>query len=100
MKKIIRGLVYRVGQAPVLTEVEDSLEGLQGVVGGYIEAVHISDSLALICNEEGKLIGLAPNRKLGRDTICGDFIVLASDDEGNFVSLSDDHVKFVQGMLP
>jgi hypothetical protein len=87
-------VAYKVGQAPSVLVLDGSLESLQGAVGGYIEAVSLSDNLVLICNEEGKLRGLSPNKPLGRDVICGDFLIVASDDEGDFVSLDENGVQF------
>lgn len=59
------------------------LEELQGIVGGYIECLNLSDGRLLVCNEEGKLKGLALNeratelvRKNGyNDYIVGDVLV-------------------------
>ena len=38
-----------------------SIEELQGFVGGYIEVVDLRDGRFLVCNENGKLIGLYAN---------------------------------------
>ena len=43
------------------THIVPSLERLQELVGGYIEHLNIDNGLALICNADGKLIGLEPN---------------------------------------
>ena len=34
-------------------------------------------------------MGLPANRKIGYDVIVGDFLLVGSDDEGNFVGLTD-----------
>lgn len=48
-----------------VVEIEHTLENMQKVVGGYIEAVYpFEDEVAVICNEEGKLLGLPLNRAL------------------------------------
>lgn len=48
---------------PVVREIDSSLQAMQEVVGGYIQALYPwSDPIALICNDEGKLMGMAPNR--------------------------------------
>ena len=51
---------------PYTTEIKGDLESMQAIVGGYIEAVYPFDDqeIALVCNEEGKLEGLTPNRFL------------------------------------
>ena len=40
-----------------------------------------------LCNEEGKLIGLEPNRHFYNDILCGVFYVVGEDDDGNLTSL-------------
>lgn len=50
-------LVKQPGQFPEIKEFNegDLLAELQAAVGGYIETVPISDTLVLVCDEEGKL---------------------------------------------
>lgn len=101
MKKI-KVLLVKVGEEPKVVEIENTLEAKQKIVGGYIEMVcppiH-DDSAVIICNEEGKIMGLKPNRFLLTeegipfDVVCGDFIILdapiGSDDFGG---LSDEQI--------
>lgn len=61
------------------TAVSDSLENLQKIVGGYIECVYLSEDLVIICNEEGKLLGLEPNMRCGIDYLVGTIIVVGND---------------------
>ena len=49
------------GQRPEVVDTENTLEALQEAVGGYIEAVTFAEDAALICNEEGRLLGLQHN---------------------------------------
>jgi hypothetical protein len=72
---------------------ENTLEGLQKAVGGYIETVYLEDYVVLVCNEEGKLLGLPGNRSLGNDIIAGTFFVAGSNDDGDFVSLTEDKIR-------
>lgn len=44
-----------------IVEIENTLEALQESVGGYIEAVNIYEDACIICNEEGRLMGLPYN---------------------------------------
>ena len=68
------------GKAPYETEIEGGLESLQKAVGGSIQAVYpYDDPVALICNEEGKLMGLPLNRSL-------------TDDNGEIYDLSLIHI--------
>ena len=58
-------LLVEPGKVPRPAEIAPSLEAMQKVVGGSIEAVYPFDEpVALICNEEGKLLGLPLNRSL------------------------------------
>lgn len=47
--------------------IENSLEELQAAVGGYIETVAITTDTIMICNEEGKLLGMPHNIYINQD---------------------------------
>ena len=70
-------LIVEPEKAPRMASITGDLNSLQQVVGGYIEAVYpYDDPVAIVCHEEGKLIGLPLNRKLeDYDIIAGTFIV-------------------------
>ena len=92
----------RCNYAPRIAEIEDTLESMQKVVGGYIEAVYpYEEPVAVICNEEAKLEGLPLNRALRDadgdvyDVIAGTFFI-AGLTEDNFGSVPEEYVdKFV-----
>lgn len=66
----MKAIRKKPGCAPEIIEVENTLEALQQEVGGYIEAVTLPYGAAIICNEEGRILGLPDN---GR--VCGvDFV--------------------------
>ncbi len=75
------------GQAPETVTMPDTLEAFQTAVGGYIEAVGLDANVVLVCNEEGKLMGLPANRELNGDIIAGTFLIAGAED-GDFCSLS------------
>ena len=85
----MRVLVVEPEQRPKEKEIDDSLIAMQNIVGGYIQPVHLDDSVVLVCNEEGKLLGLPANRRVGGDTIAGTFLIAGSAD-GEFCPLSDE----------
>lgn len=60
--KRIEALVFRVGEKSVIEQIGSSLEAMQKIVGGYIQALPLGSGLVLICNEEGRLKGLPVNR--------------------------------------
>lgn len=55
-------VIYKApGSAPELRDIPNTLETLQATVGGYIEAVTIASDAVVICNEEGRLMGMQDN---------------------------------------
>ena len=87
------------GKAPERMELDGSLESMQKFVGGTIQAVYpFPDPVAIVCNDEGKLLGLGYNRALWDDDgniydiLCGPFFVCGLGEE-NFASLPEDLLK-------
>lgn len=89
-------------EAPVEVEIEGSLASMQSVVGGRIQAVFpFPEEVVLICNEEGKLMGLPYNRALRHeetdeayDIICGTcFLCGAPADCDNFTDLTPEQMQ-------
>ena len=88
------------GHKPERVTIPHTLEAMQEVVGGLIQAIYpYDDPVALVCNEEGKLLGLDLNRavrdpKTGTilDIIAGTFF-LCGLSEDDFVSLSKEQIE-------
>jgi hypothetical protein len=87
--------------------LEDTeLETLQDAVGGLIQAVDLTPSLTMWCNEEGKLIGLPVNpvatamwtRYFGEtDIIVGNVVFTGGcDEEGNTTSILQDDADKIE----
>mgnify|MGYP000974533052 FL=1 len=76
------------GQPPTVKEITNDLASLQAEVGGLIECISFPNGCVAVCNEEGKLNGMPPNRRLGADIICGPFFVCDTTRNGDFSSLS------------
>ena len=97
----MRILKIKPEQKPERIDIPDTLEAMQKVVGGYIQAVYpFEEPIALICNEEGKLLNLPLNRALRDDKgnvydiISGTFFVCAAPPDSNhFAGLTDQQVK-------
>lgn len=92
----LKVLMVEPQKEPYAAEIPAGLKGLQMAVGGYIEAVYpYEEPVALVCNEEGKLLGLDLNRALRDenghiyDVLAGTFLVVGLSDE-DFASLPDD----------
>jgi hypothetical protein len=95
----MRILLVEPGKTPVLKEIDGSLKSMQEIVGGTIQVLYpFTEPVALICNDEGKLLGLPLNRALrdenGRiyDIVAGAFFLCGapkgSDRSDRFESLS------------
>ena len=55
-------------QNPIVEEIDGGLESMQQKVGGYIELLMPwEDEVAIVCNEEGKLLDLPANRLIFDD---------------------------------
>jgi len=90
----IKILTFEPGNVPYVTEIENELKPMNDIVGGYIEAVYLSSTAVLICNEEGKLNGLPMNRIVRGGMIVGTFFIAGYvDDEGEFTSISDADIE-------
>jgi len=93
-EKVIKVLKVAPHCKPEIVELVNKLDNLQEAVSegadsvGLIEIIPLTDTVSLLCNEEGKLIGLEPNRRIGHDIICGTFYVVGEDRHGNLTSLS------------
>lgn len=90
----IKALVVEPYKEPYEVLLDNSLKSKQKIVGGLIEYCYLldDDSVALICNDEGKILGLPFNRDIGYDVICGNFIIIGDDGSGMDLSLTDEQI--------
>ena len=84
------------GTSAQIVEMDLSLKNMQKTVGGLIQAVYpFDDPVCLVCNDEGKLEGLPPNRVLidedgmVSDIIAGTFFICGIG-EDDLTGLSDE----------
>ena len=100
-------LVVEPGKKPEPREIDGSLKSMQEIVGGTIEAIYPwDDSAALICNDEGKLLGLPLNRTLADedghiwDVVAGAFFLCGIPaDSDSFGSLSCEQFQKYQKLF-
>ena len=96
---VIRVLKVAPGERPEIVTLENELSALQRAVSigtdyiGLIEIIQISEDVCILCNEEGKLNGLKPNRRIGNDILCGVFYCVSSTEDGDLASLSEEKIK-------
>lgn len=89
------------GCKPEVISIPNTLEEKQRLVGGYIEPIYpFEDQVAIVCNEESKLLGQEPNRAIQDpdtgeiiDVICGTFFVCGLT-EDNFGSLTGEQIAY------
>ncbi len=100
----MRVLVIEPELRPEVREINDSLKAMQEIIGGLIQPVYpFEDSVALVCNDEGKLMNLPINRALrdenGQifDIIFGTFFLCgAPPDSDHFTSLTPEQIERYQ----
>lgn len=93
-------------------EIENTLEALQGIVGGYIEVPFLSrvfneNKIDIIINEEGKYIdGLEPeivvmDKATQRiiDVVYGNCVFASHDYEGNTIELNEEQKRIIKDKL-
>lgn len=97
----MRILVVEPGCVPYEKDIPSTLGAMQAVVGGIIQVIYpFKEPVALICNDEGKLLGLPPNRALrdGQgsiyDVVAGTFFLCgAPAGAEDFASLTDEQIQ-------
>ena len=107
MKKAIQ--ITTLGEMIVIDLESESLLKLQRAVSGWVQAIDLSETMSMWCNEEGKMIGLAHNpfgpalweRSDGRtDYIVGDIVITGGvDEEGETISLMDQQIAFITELV-
>ena len=95
----IKALKIAPMERPEICYLENKLESLQKAVSigadyvGLIEILDLDERTCIVCNDEGKLIGLMPNRRVGDDIICGVFYVTGQNEDGDLTSLTDEQIE-------
>lgn len=102
-QKTIKIVSVPVGKQAFVKEIRNDLKSLQSEVGGYIQEIYpFEDEVALVCNDEGKLMGLPLNRALRMngmagneiyDIVAGDFfVVYAPMESENYESMPEEFI--------
>lgn len=94
--KVLRVEQYK---PPFVKEIDPGLESLQSEVEGTVQAIYpYADPIAILCNDDGKLLGMELNRALRDDdgeiydAIAGPFLIVGIGEEA-FDSLSDEMIE-------
>jgi hypothetical protein len=100
VQKEIKALMIEPGKHPVVTFLNGDLDSLQKAVSigadyqGLIEIIGIGNGDCILCNEEGKLIGLEGNRRVGSDIIAGVFYIMSEGEAGELASLTEEKIQY------
>lgn len=93
-------LVVEPERRPEVREIDGSLKAMQEIVGGLIQSIYLDNSVALICNDEGKFMNLPANRGLRNrdgqicDIVCGTFFLCGAPvDSDHFTSLTPEQIE-------
>ena len=88
----IRVLYVQPGKYPEEIKITNTLETFQKYVCGSIESVRLDRDTYIICNDEGKLLPLPPNRLYGpTDFFAGPFLICGDGGE-DLISLTDSQI--------
>lgn len=98
MDNCIICIIKDPGEQPIVANIPNTLEALQKAVGGFIETVDRSDTLALLCNEVGLLMGLPYNHTIFEMPIVGPIVAVGVNGE-EFVSLTPDQIRIAMSLL-
>ncbi len=85
----MKALVIREKQEPYVDEIGQTLSELQHLVDGRIEVIYLDAGTVLVCNEEGKILGLPANRPIldkngiPVDYIAGTFLICGTSWESD-----------------
>ena len=95
----IEVLLVEAGERPRKEIIFNSLEDFKIIVNectafpADAEIIELEENVVLIRNEEGFLLSLEGNRRIGDEIISGTFFIAGIDDEGNITSLPDDKIE-------
>lgn len=90
--------VIKISQSNIEAKrIDNDLKSLQNEVEGYIE-IFSCNGHDIICNEEGKILGLSPNLYITQNNnlieiLCGNLIICNVDNNGEFASLTEEEIQ-------
>ena len=93
------------GRKPEKITIPHTLDAMQRLVCGNIQAIYpYEDLVAIVCNEEGKLLGMEPNRAIRNedgdilDIISGTFFICGLT-EDDFDSLTEEQITYYSNLF-
>ena len=83
----IRVIIKRPGWTAKFVHIDNELEMLQRLVGGYIETLTVASDCVFIFNEEGRLKGLPTNVFVHGIELVGPVIIAGRNEEGELTDI-------------
>lgn len=84
-------LLFEPGKLAIEADISGDLKSMQSIVGGMIEVTYpFNEQAAIVCNDEGLLMGLPLNRKLNDYMVIAGTFFICGIDEDSFTDLSSD----------
>ena len=97
-KKKIRALEIKPMEHPTVCYIEPTMKAFRQAVGadvlehGKVEAKRLSKHVYALFNKDRFLANLEPNRQICDDIICGTMYIVAVDEDGFLVPLSEEQM--------
>lgn len=86
------------GKGWKVAEIENTLEALQQGVGGKLEAVTLASDACILCNEEGRLLGMPYNITICGVSFVGPLLIVGIAGE-DFAGLTEQQVDRLRTLL-
>lgn len=87
-----------LGKGWKVAEIENTLEALQQGVGGKLEAVTLASDACILCNEEGRLLGMPYNITICGVSFVGPLLIVGIAGE-DFAGLTEQQVDRLRTLL-
>ena len=90
------------GKGWKVAEIENTLEALQRGVGGKLEAVTLASDACILCNEEGRLLGMPYNTTICGVSFVGPLLIagIAGEDFAGLTEQQVDRLRTLDGLVP
>ena len=86
------------GKGWKIAEIENTLEALQRGVGGKLAAVTLASAACVLCNEEGRLLGMPYNTTICGVSFVGPLLIVGIAGE-DFAGLTEQQVDRLRTLL-
>lgn len=100
MSRPMTVLIIKPGQRPKPQEIDGSLESMQSIVGGELQAIYPTEDVALVFNKDAFVQNFPQNRGVSDadgkflDIIHGTFFLCGAPEDSNyFKSLTEDQMQ-------